>query len=80
MPAEEQNFAGLTRINRGLIAKVEAIDSPWRVALDMDSTEVPVYGRQEQSACNGQFESTSCHLLLLFNRDVGCPWRSARLA
>ena len=36
MLAEEQNFAGLTRINRELIAKVEAIDSPRRVVLDMD--------------------------------------------
>jgi predicted ribosome quality control (RQC) complex YloA/Tae2 family protein len=38
MLAEEQNFAGLTRINRELIAKVEAVDSPQRVVLDMDST------------------------------------------
>jgi Transposase DDE domain group 1 len=42
---------------RELCAKAEAIDSPRRVVLDMDSTEVPVYGEQEQSAYNGHFES-----------------------
>jgi hypothetical protein len=49
---------------------VEAIDSPRRVVLDMDSTEIPVYGQQEQSACNGHLESTSYHPLLLFDRDA----------
>lgn len=72
MLAGEQNFAGLTRINRELIAKVEAIASPQRVVLDMDSTEIPVYGQQEQSAYNGHFESTCYHPLLLFNREGDC--------
>jgi hypothetical protein len=40
--------------------------------LDMDSTEIPVYGAQEQSAYNGHFESTCYHPLLLFNRDGDC--------
>ena len=44
MLAEEENFAGLARINRELIGRVEAVDSPQRVVLDMDSTEIPVYG------------------------------------
>ena len=72
MLAEEQNFAGLTRINRELIAKVEAIASPQRVVLDMDSTEIPVYGQQENSTYNGHFESTCYHPLLLFNREGDC--------
>ncbi len=72
MLAAEENFAGLTRINRELIAKVEAIDSPQRMVLDMDSTEIPVYGQQENSAYNGHFESTCYHPLLLFNRDGDC--------
>jgi hypothetical protein len=50
--AEEENFAGLARLNRELIGKAEALDSPYRVVLDMDSTEIPVYGEQEQSAYN----------------------------
>ena len=38
----------------------------------MDSKEVPVYGRQEQSAYNGHFESACYHPLLLFNRNGDC--------
>jgi len=72
MLAEEQNFAGLTRINRDLIAKVEAVASPQRVVMDMDSTEIPVYGQQENSVCNGHFESTCYHPLLLFNHEGDC--------
>ena len=53
-----RTIGSLARINRELIAKAEAIDSPRRVVLDMDSTEVPVYGQQEYSAYNGHFEST----------------------
>jgi len=33
----------------------------------MDSTEIPVYGQQEQGVYNGHFEST-CYHPLLFNR------------
>jgi hypothetical protein len=72
MLAEEENFAGLARLNRALIGKAEAMDSPYRTVLDMDSTEIPVYGEQEQSAYNGYFESTCYHPLLLFNREGDC--------
>ena len=37
----------------------------------MDSTEVRVHGRQEQSAYNGHF-TTCYHPLLLFNREGDC--------
>ena len=43
-----------------------------RVVLDLDSTEIPIYGQQEESAYNGHFESTCYHPLLLFNRDGDC--------
>lgn len=43
-----------------------------RVVLDSDSTEIPVYGEQEQSAYNGYFETTCYHPLLLFNREGDC--------
>jgi len=72
MLAEEENFGSLARINRELIGKAEALDSPQRVVLDMDSTEIPVYGQQEQSGYNGHFESTCYHPLLLFNREGDC--------
>jgi len=72
MLAEEENFGSLARINRELIGKAEAIDAQQRIVLDMDSTEIPVYGQQENSAYNGHFESTCYHPLLLFNREGDC--------
>jgi hypothetical protein len=69
MLAEGADFAGLARLNRELVGKAEGINSQSRTVLDMDSTEIPVHGAQEQSAYNGHFESTCYHPLLLFNRD-----------
>ena len=69
---QEGTLVGLASINRELIAKAETIESPQRVVLDMDSTEIPVYGQQENSAYNGHFESTCYHPLLLFNREGDC--------
>ena len=69
---QDENLNGLSRINRELLAKAEARDSRQRVVLDMDSTEIPVYGEQEQSAYNGHFESTCYHPLLLFNGEGDC--------
>src|SRR5258707_10272820 len=68
----EENLAGLAALNRELLAKAEAITSPRRVVLDMDSTEVRVHGRQEQRAYNRHFESTCYHPLLLVNREGDC--------
>lgn len=65
---QERDLAGLTVINRELIAKAESLGSPQRVVLDVDSTEIPVYGQQENSAYNGHFD----HPLLLFNREGDC--------
>src|SRR6202022_274991 len=69
---QEENLAGLAALNRELVARAEAIDSTRRIVLDMGSTEIPVYGRQEHSAYNGHFESTCYHPLLLFNREGDC--------
>jgi hypothetical protein len=69
---QEENLSGLGAINRELIARAEAIDSPQRVVLDMDSTEIPVYGQQEQSSYNGHFETTCYHPLLMFNGEGDC--------
>ena len=70
--SQNENLEGLSRINRELLAKAEAMDSPQRTVLDMDSTEIPVYGEQEHSAYNGHFESTCYHPLLLFNGEGYC--------
>ena len=69
---EDKNLTGLAMLNRDFIARVEAMESPRRVVLDIDSTEVPVYGEQEHSAYNGHFETTCYHPLLLFNREGDC--------
>ena len=69
---QDENLAGLAAINRELIARTEEIESRQRVVLDLDSTEIPVYGQQEQSAYNGHFESTCYHPLLLFSREGDC--------
>ena len=62
---QEENLARLAVINRQL-------DCPGgsdRFAAARDSTEIPVHGQQEQSACNGNFESICYHPLLLFNAE-----------
>ena len=69
---QNKNLTGLAAINRELLAWVEAMESSRRVVLDLDSTEIPVYGEQEQSAYNGHFASTCYHPLLLFNREGDC--------
>src|SRR5665811_319785 len=69
---QEKNLAGLAAVNRALIAKAETSDCSQRVVLDMDSTEIPVYGQQEQSSYNGHFESTCYHPLLMFNGEGDC--------
>jgi len=42
------------------------------VTLDIDSSESPVHGAQEQSAYNGHFESVCYHPLFIFNQDGDC--------
>jgi len=66
------NLTGLAAINRELIARAETLAPSQRVVLDLDSTEIPVYGQQELSAYNGHFLSTCYHPLLLFNRPGDC--------
>jgi hypothetical protein len=70
--AGDGNLIGLMTVNRELVAQAEACDESDRVVLDMDSTESPVYGRQEGSAYNGHFESVCYHPLLLFNQHGDC--------
>jgi uncharacterized membrane protein len=70
--AREENLTGLVRLNRELVARAEGVGSHHRVVLDMDSSESPVYGEQEQSAYNGYFESVCYHPLFLFKRQGDC--------
>jgi hypothetical protein len=57
LETQAETLAFLAALNREPPAKGEAINSSQRVVLDMDSAEIPIYGRQEQGAHNGHFES-----------------------
>src|SRR5499425_3963096 len=69
---EEQNYQGLTRLNADLDHHAAARSPSRRVVLDIDSSESPVHGTQEQSAYNGRFESVCYHLLFVFNSEDDC--------
>src|SRR2546422_2507639 len=70
--AEERNGQGLARLNTALIQHASTRSSTRRVTLDIDSSESPVHGAQEQSAYNGHFESVCYHPLFVFNQDGDC--------
>lgn len=68
----EENLSVLAKLNRELVAQGEGLSSSQRVVLDLDSSESPVYGEQEQSAYNGYFGSVCYHPLFLFNSQGDC--------
>jgi hypothetical protein len=69
---EEDNYQGLARLNTDVVQR-EAMRRPLRrVILDIDSSESPVHGTQEQSAYNGHFESVCYHPLFVFNQQGDC--------
>jgi hypothetical protein len=70
--AEERNYQGLTRLNTGLVQGAAERSPRRRVTLDIDSSESPVHGTQEQSAYNGHFESVCYHPLFVFNPEGDC--------
>ena len=72
MLAEEENFAGLARIDRELIGRLEAIDSLQAVLLEINGTETSIPGQQENSAYNTHCDSSGYHPLLLFHREGQC--------
>jgi hypothetical protein len=70
--AEEGNYQGLAHLNAELVQRATTQSSTWRVTLDIDSSESPVHGAQEQSAYNGHFESVCYHPLFVFNQHGDC--------
>ncbi|MGO8720714.1 MAG: transposase, partial [Acidobacteriaceae bacterium] len=64
-PKRESRRAGRDQLR--VDRQGETIESPSPIVLDMDSTEIPVYGQQEKSAYNRHSESTCYHPRLLFN-------------
>jgi hypothetical protein len=79
-PTRGEILTGLSKLNREQVAQAGGVGSPYRVVLDMDSSESPVYGEQEQGAYNGYFESYCCHPLFLFNSQGDCLRRSCERA
>ncbi len=69
---EERNYQGLVQLNRALAQHAAARSVTQRVTLDIDSSESPVHGAQEQSAYNGHFESVCYHPLFVFNPEGDC--------
>ena len=70
--AEERNYQGLARLNTDLVQHEAARPHTRRLTLDIDSSESPVRGPQEQSASNGHVESVCYHPLFVFNQDGDC--------
>ena len=69
---DDFNFNGLVQLNRELVDKAEAQDSARQTILDMQTTNIPVYGEQDRSSHNSHFKSYSYHPLLLFNGHGYC--------
>jgi hypothetical protein len=67
---EEDNHQGLARLNTELVQRAATVTG--RVTLDIDSSESPVHGAQEQAAYNGHFESVCYHPLFVFNQKGDC--------
>src|SRR5438093_8002017 len=70
--AAEGNAHGLARLNTELVQRKAVRPPTQRVILDIDSSESPVHGAQEQSAYNGHFESVCYHPLFVFNQHGDC--------
>jgi len=69
---EEDNYQGLARLNTDVVQRETMRRLPRRVILDIDSSESPVHGAQEQSAYNGHFEAVCYHPLCVFNQKGDC--------
>lgn len=59
-------------LNTALVQHEGVRSSTQRVTLDVDSSESPVHGTQEQSAYNGHFECVCYHPLFVFNQHGNC--------
>jgi hypothetical protein len=70
--AEEGNYRGLARLNTDLVQHEAARPTSRRVTLDIDSSESPVHGAQEQATYNGHFESVCYDPLFVFTQTGDC--------
>ena len=64
---QEYNLKGLEWLNVQWVKRAMAHTVHKRVILDIDSSESPVHGKQEEAAYNGHFECVCYHPLFCFN-------------
>jgi Transposase DDE domain group 1 len=69
---QEENVEGLAHLNAAWVERAMAHTPHWRVILDMDSCESPVYGEPEGAAYNGHFACVCDHPLFCFNQFGDC--------
>jgi hypothetical protein len=75
---QKDNPKGLQRLNVEWVKRAVAITIHKRIILDIDSSESPVHGNQEQAAYNGHFECVCYHPLFCFNQFGDCEWAVLR--
>ena len=68
----EDNLASIEELNRQWVHKAMGRTAEKRIILDMDSSESPVHGEQENSAYNGHFNIRCYHPLFCFNQHGDC--------
>ena len=75
---QDNNLQGLARMNAQWVERAMAHTPHRRLILDMDSSESPVHGQQEDAAYNGHFECVCFHPLFLFNQFGDCEGATLR--
>ena len=69
---QEYNLKGLEWLNVQWVKRAMDHTVHKRVILDIDSSESPVHGKQEEAAYNGHFECVCYHPLFCFNQFGDC--------
>ncbi|MDA0769922.1 MAG: IS1380 family transposase [Chloroflexi bacterium] len=69
---QKDNLNGLERLNVNWVKRAVANTTQQRIILDIDSSESPVHGNQEEAAYNGHFECVCYHPLFCFNQFGDC--------
>jgi len=69
---QKENLKGIERLNVEWIKRAVAKTVHRRIILDIDSSESPVHGEQEEAAYNGHFGCMCYHPLFCFNQFGDC--------
>ena len=69
---QKENLKGIERLNVEWIKRALAKTVHKRIILDIDSSESPVHGEQEEAAYNGHFGCICYHPLFCFNQFGDC--------